>query len=202
MKSVVCDVSRRVWLNWLWQFLSSAFGPVLSSSPSICAGISMKTTSRYLIHSLVPLAPGLTTVWHPRPSLCLSNPPPTPASKWFHFFSPEVDCRRAVDPVPSSSAKPDCSPQIWCECGHTGWFTGCRWPQDTCVFGRTQVPPMLSFVFCCRPLIYAPRLWWTFRFHGWMIGRSRAKTLISEKPNSWWDTKKVLLNKEEEKVSC
>lgn len=77
MKSVVCDISchmSRVWLNWLWQFLSSAFGPALSSSPSICAGISMKTTSRYLIHSLVPLAPGLTTVWHPWPSLCLSAP--------------------------------------------------------------------------------------------------------------------------------
>lgn len=158
----------------------SAFSPRLSSSPSICGGISMKTTSRYLIHSPVPLAPGLTTVWHLRPSLCPSNP--HPASCWFHFFSPEFDCRRAVDPAPSNWAKPNCSRQIWTECGHTGWFTGCCRPQDTCVFGHT---PVLSFVFCCCPLIYAPQLWWTFWFKQHWVKwnkdpRSKQKTTVGQ----------------------
>lgn len=104
---------------WAWVWLNCLPGsrlgsvPGFSSSPSVCGGISMETTSRYLLHSPVPLAPGLTTVWHPRPSLSLSTPPtptPPPSSSGFvvvsHLFSLSSTADTSGWAGPISSARP------------------------------------------------------------------------------------------------
>lgn len=110
---------------------------VFPSVPPLCGGISMKTTSRYLIPSRVPLAPELKPQFDsPLPlSIKLSLSLSPPATFWFQSFSSgSTVCRSGCPNLTQLSAAPNCSHQIGTECGHDEWFTGRCWPQDSSSF--------------------------------------------------------------------
>lgn len=153
-----CHVSR-VWLNGLPRSCLCSV-PGFSSSPSVCGGISMETTSCYLIHSPVPLAPGLTTVWHPRPSLSLSNCLPPPASFSFHSsLSSTADT--SGWPGPISSAEPTAACRYGLSVDTVDDLLDAA-DHRTLVFFLHEGSP--NAFFCYFPLIYAPQLWWMFWF--------------------------------------
>lgn len=60
---------------------------------------------------------------------------------------PEFSCRHERLTWSHQLSWADCSLQIWTECGHGGWFTGRRRPQDTCVFSPRRFPQCFLLLF-------------------------------------------------------